>query len=249
MTDTFAYLSVLLSIVLGLAIAEILQGYGALLRSRTKVRLYAPPLIWSVMMLMMATQFWWVSFGLAKREHWSFAAFCAVLLQTVMMYMGSSLILPKAQPDQEIDLRTHYYREARPFFTFGLLPGFRSPSRPAARTAASARKHGLHGLLRSHDGGRAGRQECSRARSHRASDGSGDHHVLCDPVLADLKRLSTPAPPRTRPLRSVRPWPCSPGTEPAHRSPGGRSGAPARLFPPGRRSIAAIGQRGQGRHR
>lgn len=121
MSDTFAYLSVLLSIVLGLAIAEILQGYGSLLVSRAKVTLYAPPLIWSVLMLLMATQFWWASFGLAKREHWNFAAFCAVLLQTVMMYMGSALVLPKVRADQDIDLRAHYYREAKPFFIFGLL--------------------------------------------------------------------------------------------------------------------------------
>jgi hypothetical protein len=65
MSDAFAYLSVLLSIVIGLAMAEILQGYGSLLVSRAKVKLYAPPLIWSAMMLLMATQFWWASFGLA----------------------------------------------------------------------------------------------------------------------------------------------------------------------------------------
>ena len=121
MSDAFAYLSVLLSIVIGLAMAEILQGYGSLLVSRAKVKLYAPPLIWSVMMLLMAAQFWWVSFGLATREHWNFAAFCAVLLQTIMMYMGSSLVLPKVGPDQDIDLRAHYYKEAGPFFSFGLL--------------------------------------------------------------------------------------------------------------------------------
>jgi hypothetical protein len=121
MSDVFAYLSVLLSIVLGLAIAEILQGYGALLVSRSRVKLYAPPLIWSVMMVLMATQFWWVSFGLATRQHWNFAAFCAVLLQTIMMYMGAHLVLPKARPDQDVDLRVHYYREAGPFFAFGLL--------------------------------------------------------------------------------------------------------------------------------
>jgi hypothetical protein len=46
MSDAFAYLSVLLSIILGLAIAEVLQGYGALLLSRSKVKLCAPPLIW-----------------------------------------------------------------------------------------------------------------------------------------------------------------------------------------------------------
>lgn len=121
MSDAFAYLSVLLSIILGLAIAEVLQGYGMLLLSRSKVRLYAPPLIWSVMMLMMATQFWWASFGLAEREHWDFAAFMAVLLQTVMMYMGTTVVLPKNASDEPIDLRSHYYREATPFFTFGLL--------------------------------------------------------------------------------------------------------------------------------
>jgi hypothetical protein len=121
MSDAFAYLSVLLSIILGLAIAEVLQGYGSLLLSRSKVKLYAPPLIWSVMMLMMATQFWWASFGLAEREHWDFAAFSAVLLQTVMMYMGAAVVLPKGRSDEPIDLKAHYYREATPFFTFGLL--------------------------------------------------------------------------------------------------------------------------------
>jgi hypothetical protein len=121
MSDAFAYLSVLLSIIIGLAIAEVLQGYGSLLVSRAKVQLYPPPLIWSVLMLLMATQFWWASFGLAKREHWNFAAFCAVLLQTVMMYMGSALVLPKSGADDALDLRVHYYREAGPFFTFGLL--------------------------------------------------------------------------------------------------------------------------------
>jgi len=68
MSDAFAYLSVLLSIVLGLAIAEVLQGYGTLLRSRSTVKFYAPPVIWSVMMLILATHFWWASFGLAGRE-------------------------------------------------------------------------------------------------------------------------------------------------------------------------------------
>ena len=121
MSDAFAYLSVLLSIILGLAIAEVLQGYGLLLLSRAQVKLYAPPLIWSVMMLLMATQFWWASFGLADREHWNFAAFTAVLLQTVMMYMGTTVVLPKSWSDEAIDLRSHYYREVGPFFSFGLL--------------------------------------------------------------------------------------------------------------------------------
>lgn len=121
LSDAFAYLSVLLSIIIGLAIAEILQGYGKLLLSRRQVKLYAPPLIWSAMLLLMAAQFWWASFGLRNIEHWDFAAFCAVLLQTVMLFMGTALVLPKAGNGDPIDLRAHYYRESVPFFSFGLL--------------------------------------------------------------------------------------------------------------------------------
>jgi hypothetical protein len=121
MSDAFAYLSVLLSIILGLAMAEILLGYRALLLARGNVELYAPPLIWSGTMLVLAVHFWWASFGLASRADWDFTAFTAVLMQTVMMFMGASLLLPKPPIDQKIDLRAHYYREVRPFFSFGLL--------------------------------------------------------------------------------------------------------------------------------
>jgi hypothetical protein len=121
MSDAFAYLSALLSIVIGLAMAEVLHGYGILLRSRATLKLYAPPLIWSAMMLILATHFWWASFGLAGRQNWSFAAFSAVLLQTVMMFMGAAISLPHDGSAQPIDLRAHYYRERRPFFGFGLL--------------------------------------------------------------------------------------------------------------------------------
>jgi hypothetical protein len=121
MSDAFAYLSVLLSIILGLAIAEVLQGYRSLLLARGKVKLYAPPLIWSGIMLVLAIHFWWASFGLASRENWDFTAFCAVLMQTVMLFMGASLLLPHTRRDEPIDLRAHYYREAGPFFSFGLM--------------------------------------------------------------------------------------------------------------------------------
>lgn len=121
MSDAFAYLSVLLSIILGLAIAEVLQGYRSLLLARGKVRLYGPPLIWSAIMLILSIHFWWASFGLAGRQNWDFTAFSVVLAQCVMLFMGTSLLLPQTDPNEEIDLRGHYYREAGPFFSFGLL--------------------------------------------------------------------------------------------------------------------------------
>jgi hypothetical protein len=119
--DPFSYLSVLLSIILGLAIQQVLQGYRSLILSRRRVKLYAPPLIWSVLLLAMVAQHWWSSFALAGRDPnlWSFGLFATVLIQTAFIYMMAAIVLPDFPPDQQIDLRDHYYREAPAFFGIG----------------------------------------------------------------------------------------------------------------------------------
>lgn len=118
--DAFSYLSVLLSIILGLAITQVLLGYRGMLLARARVTLYAPPLVWSALILVFATQFWWSSFGLADHAEWDFATFGAILLQTVLLYMSAALVLPDFPAGEPVDLRDHYYREATPFFA-GLL--------------------------------------------------------------------------------------------------------------------------------
>lgn len=119
--DAFSYLSVLISIILGLAIQQVLQGYRALILSRRRTRFYAPPLIWSVLLMLMVAQHWWASFGLAQRadSEWSFAIFATILMQTILIYMMTAIVLPDIPADEPIDLRDHYYREAKAFFGLG----------------------------------------------------------------------------------------------------------------------------------
>lgn len=50
--DSFDYLSVLLSIGIGLAITQVLQGLRVLMLSRETARLYAPSLIWAALILL-----------------------------------------------------------------------------------------------------------------------------------------------------------------------------------------------------
>lgn len=114
--DAFSYLSVLLSIILGLAITQVLQGVRGMLLSRQHITLYLPSLLWSAMILVFATQFWWASFGLAGHQAWTFAAFGIVLVQTTLLYMLAALVLPDFAFGEARDLKEHYYREARPFF-------------------------------------------------------------------------------------------------------------------------------------
>jgi hypothetical protein len=117
--DAFSYLSVLLSIILGLAVQQVLQGYRSLILSRQRISFYAPPLIWSVIMLAMVAQHWWASFGLAGRSEWSFGLFATILIQTALIYMMAAIVLPDVPADERVDLRDHYYREAPAFFGLG----------------------------------------------------------------------------------------------------------------------------------
>lgn len=114
--DAFSYLSVLLSIIIGLAMTQVLQGVRGLLLQRVHVRLYLPSLLWCVVILLMATQSWWASFGLSTYRDWSFATFAMLLAQTTLLYLVAALVLPDFPAGEAVDLRAHYYREARPFF-------------------------------------------------------------------------------------------------------------------------------------
>jgi hypothetical protein len=116
--DAFSYLSVLLSIILGLAIAQVLQGYRSILLARGRVRHFAPVLIWSLSLLVIFAQAWWASFDLRQRQHWDFLSFAVILLQMALLYMLAALVLPDIPEGTSVDLAEHFSHHRRPFFGF-----------------------------------------------------------------------------------------------------------------------------------
>lgn len=118
MIDPFSYLSVLLSIILGLAITQVLQGYRALLLARGRVRLSSPVLIWSVLILLLAAQAWWASFDLRGRTHWDFLTFAVILLQMILVYMIAALVFPDIEPGADVDLIEHSSTYRSAFYGF-----------------------------------------------------------------------------------------------------------------------------------
>lgn len=113
--DAFSYLSVFLSIILGLAITQALQGVRALVLARGAVRLFAPSLIWTGIVILMGVQSWWASFGLVSVPSWTFLAFSMVIAQALCLYLMAALVLPDIAPDGGIDLEQHYFRQRRWF--------------------------------------------------------------------------------------------------------------------------------------
>ena len=116
--DAFSYLSVLLSIILGLGLAQILTALGRLIRQRRKVSSYGPAWLWAFNLLLIHVQMWWSMFGLRDRAEWTFIAFGTVLLQTAVLYMAAAVILP-ADHDDSFDLRAHYQQHS--VWLFGFL--------------------------------------------------------------------------------------------------------------------------------
>jgi hypothetical protein len=114
--DSFSYLSVILSIVLGLAITQVLLGFRALILTRAKVKLYAPTLIWAGMALLIPIQAWWADFALRKQPNWTFFALLVVMLQAISIYMIAALVLPDIGGEKFVDLREHFFAHRSWFF-------------------------------------------------------------------------------------------------------------------------------------
>ena len=128
-SEAFLYLAVLTSIILGLAVQQVLLGYRDLILTRSKARLFAPVLTWSVLVLLIVAQNWWESFGLAGRSDWNFFAFGMILLQATIIYMLAAVVFPRTESDDAIDLRDHYFREQKAIYAIAIIYVVSSPVR------------------------------------------------------------------------------------------------------------------------
>lgn len=135
----FDYLAVLISIVLGLGIANILSGFGAIVRARDRIAHFVPTYIQMGNIFLIHIQMWWSMFGLRDVHHWTFPAFFFTILQPVLLYLMSTFLVPAIRDEGRVDLEKAYFREstwfgaglfasvivsiARSVLTDGRLPG------------------------------------------------------------------------------------------------------------------------------
>ncbi|HEX7914310.1 hypothetical protein [Rudaea sp.] len=115
--DAFNYLSVLISIILGLAITQILKGVRGVVLSRARVIPYWPTFVFAGFLFIVAMQGWWALFELRQVRTWTFPMFALVVTQTTSLYLLAALVLPDFFGEQIIDLRKHYFAHRRIFFS------------------------------------------------------------------------------------------------------------------------------------
>ncbi len=115
----FSYLSVLISIILGLGIAHVLGAFIRLLRHRSRFTMYWPSVVWAFNLLGLMVLVWWSDFSLTSHDNWNFAIFVLTLTIPALLYVVSGLILPSGESLGQDALRQSY-EENRVWF-FSLL--------------------------------------------------------------------------------------------------------------------------------
>lgn len=114
--SAFDYLTVLISIVLGLAIANVLARLATVVTARERVDFYWPPIVWAIWIFFISVQHWWAQWSVRHTQTWSFGTFWLEVLVPVDLFLLSALVLPERDENGKLDLGDWYFRNRRWFF-------------------------------------------------------------------------------------------------------------------------------------
>lgn len=118
--DRFEYVMVMVSIIIGLALAHLLQGLVEVAQRPRPLRLRSIHLVWVIFMLMTVAFFWWWQFKLQALQEWTFGTYIFVLAYACLMYFQSTLLFPRdLGPD--VDLDEFFHRQRGWFFGANVL--------------------------------------------------------------------------------------------------------------------------------
>ena len=110
--NVYSYLTVLISIILGLGITHLLSGVARSVSRRATTAFYWPTLVWILVLLVLIVQVWWADFSLSAQTQWTFAGFASTLLIPATLYFMSFLLLPDTS-----DMHDTYFENRVWFFS------------------------------------------------------------------------------------------------------------------------------------
>ena len=116
----FEYLTVLISVVVGLSLTSFLTNIVRIIHVRGDVTVSWVQLLWSVVILMWTVAFWWFTFVLAAEREWTFTLFVFLLAYSTLLFVLMALLFPEGVPENH-NYRTQFMRNRNWFFSIFLL--------------------------------------------------------------------------------------------------------------------------------
>lgn len=116
---SFEYISVLISVLLGLAITHLVVGMVSMIQNRESTRLYWVHLLWVLNVITYITQWWWAFHYWEKLDSWSMSVFYLLFIYSLILTAIAGLLFPVH--GSVTDYRIFYYKQFRWFFTLQFL--------------------------------------------------------------------------------------------------------------------------------
>lgn len=115
MTD-FEFLSVLVSIVIGLGLTHLLGGLGHAYHYRREQKLDPAHVAWTIAVFFVLVLNWWVLLLWRDFDRWTFTAFFAVIMWTTSMYVMALALYPPGR-SRDVDHRAVFETNRTWFLT------------------------------------------------------------------------------------------------------------------------------------
>ena len=104
----FEYVSILVSIILGLGITQLLGSFSDLLYNHKKITFYRPHTIWVLFILFLHIQDWFITYQLKDLKVWYLPQLVFVLLYPITLFTTAKMLLPSNEKEEQYNMVTFY---------------------------------------------------------------------------------------------------------------------------------------------
>jgi hypothetical protein len=104
----FEYVSILISIILGLGITQILSSFSDLLYHYKKVKFYWPHTVWIMFVLFLHIQDWFITYQLKSKMIWNLPELLFILLYPIILYIAAKMLIPANDDSEKFDMKAYY---------------------------------------------------------------------------------------------------------------------------------------------
>ena len=112
----FEFSIVIVSIVIAIAITEVLATWGRMIRYRRRVRPYWVHVGWMALVLLLAIQFWWSLWEIREWPGWNYFQYVLSLVPFFTLVVLTFLLCPDMAAEGHGELETYFFENASWFF-------------------------------------------------------------------------------------------------------------------------------------
>jgi hypothetical protein len=104
----FEFVSVMVSIILGLSLSQMLEALARLMRDPKDVQAFKPQTIWTLSLILTHFLLWWSIWDF-RDAAWNYPRFVVASVEPLLLFFMGALILPSAG-SVSVDLKSHFLR-------------------------------------------------------------------------------------------------------------------------------------------